>query len=409
MRSCRHCSHQNADHLAYCSRCGRRLGSSTVTLPRAAGPSGALRVSGQVGMLAASAAMSPTMVAGAMPAGTIPPGGAANGAAPARRSRLGWGVDAIGYIYVYLRGKLDAGERRRRLIDERDGAQTLLTSTVRELGTGILREGVRHPDLSGLLESIAQAETKRATVVDDLAASEKQKESEEAHLATQEASQESHWKVSDSAARDAEEMLRHVSDDAETAGSRLYRMREERARLARDAEAAAASPDGKARAASLRHQEEALAGEERALAEQTERLDAQLAELRDKVTALRGDATAARAQLDHAVAARRQAAAAMTATVAGHVRERTDAERTVAELTEQLGRTAAEARPPAGSLLSTYQRIDRLQDTIATRTIEIAEIEQASARYDQRKLLTGVGLLTSMLLATAAALWAVLR
>jgi hypothetical protein len=31
------------------------------------------------------------------------------------------------------------------------------------------------------------------------------------------------------------------------------------------------------------------------------------------------------------------------------------------------------------------------------------------AHYDQRKLLTGVGLLTSMLIATAAALWAALR
>ena len=31
------------------------------------------------------------------------------------------------------------------------------------------------------------------------------------------------------------------------------------------------------------------------------------------------------------------------------------------------------------------------------------------AHYDRRKLLTGVGLVTSMLVATAAALWAVLR
>src|SRR5262245_26747302 len=113
MRSCRHCSHQNADHLAYCSRCGRRLGTTTLTsVGSPAGPSGALRVSGQVGML--TAAMSPTMVAGA----TFPPNGAgAPNGAPTRRSRLGWAPDSIAYIYVYLRGKVDAGERRRRLIE----------------------------------------------------------------------------------------------------------------------------------------------------------------------------------------------------------------------------------------------------------------------------------------------------
>ena len=25
MRSCRHCAHENADHLAFCSQCGRKL------------------------------------------------------------------------------------------------------------------------------------------------------------------------------------------------------------------------------------------------------------------------------------------------------------------------------------------------------------------------------------------------
>jgi hypothetical protein len=35
---------------------------------------------------------------------------------PVSRSRLRWAAGSIGYIYVFLRDKLDAGERRRRLI-----------------------------------------------------------------------------------------------------------------------------------------------------------------------------------------------------------------------------------------------------------------------------------------------------
>jgi chromosome segregation ATPase len=363
-------------------------------------------------MLAASTAMSPTMVAGAQPPGlatgqlgVVTDGGTA----PARRSWLGWAGGSIAYIYVYLRGKLDAGERRRRLIEERDGAQTMLTGTVRDLGAGVLREGIRHPDLSGLLEAIAREETRRASAIADIGASEKQKETEETRLTGREATQEADWKASDRAARDAEEMLRSVSDDAEEVASRLYRLRDERARLRRDAEGAAASPDGKARAASLRHAEEALAAQQPALEEQNARLEQQLGELREKAKSLRAAGTAARSKLDQAVAARRQAASAMAASIAGHARDRAEAEHAIAELTEQLGRAAAETRPPAEPLLTIYVRIDRLQDTIATRTIQVAELEKASALYDQRKLLTGVGLLTSMLLATAAALWAVLK
>jgi septal ring factor EnvC (AmiA/AmiB activator) len=99
----------------------------------------------------------------------------------------------------------------------------------------------------------------------------------------------------------------------------------------------------------------------------------------------------------------------MGASIAGRQRDRAAAEKEAVALTEQLGRTAAEIRAPHGVLLSSYQNIDRLRETIADRGAQIAAIEQMQAHYDQRKLLTGVGLLTSMLIATAAALWAVLR
>jgi septal ring factor EnvC (AmiA/AmiB activator) len=99
----------------------------------------------------------------------------------------------------------------------------------------------------------------------------------------------------------------------------------------------------------------------------------------------------------------------MSASIAGRQRDRAAAEKEAAELTAQLGRPAAEIRPPHGALLSAYQNIDRLTQTIADRGGQIAHIEQMQAHYDQRKLLTGLGLLTSVLIATAAALWAVLR
>jgi hypothetical protein len=374
-----------------------------------------LRVSGQVGMLAASAAMAPTVTGGLtpVPAPTTVRPGALEPTATKRKSVLRWAGGSIGYIYVYMRGKQAAGERRRRLIDERDGAQALLAGTVRELGGIVLREKIQHPDLAALLESIARAEARRQAAHEDTDASEKQRENEESHLLTQEASAEMHWRTSDAAARDAEELLSTVDADVGKASSRLTKVRDERARLEREADAAAQAPDGKSssasRAAGLRHEAQGLATELGALEERLARLEREQAELREKSSALRSAATAARTRLEQAGGARRQAASAMVATIAGHARDRAEAERAIADLTEQLGRATSQARPPAEPLLSAYQRIDRLQETIADRTINIADIERSSAHYDMRKLLTGVGLLTGMLLATATALWAVLK
>jgi septal ring factor EnvC (AmiA/AmiB activator) len=99
----------------------------------------------------------------------------------------------------------------------------------------------------------------------------------------------------------------------------------------------------------------------------------------------------------------------MAATIAGRQRDRADAERETAELTSQLGRVAADLRPPHATLLSGYQNIDRLNETIADRTAQLAAIEQARGHYDHRKLLAGVGVLTCMLVAISAALWKWLR
>src|SRR6266403_1419479 len=158
MRSCRHCGHQNADHLGYCSQCGKRLGPVTAVplSPRAptprpfgGGASGG-GTSSTMAVTAALSATSPTMMSLSPGGQTPPPGpqakintarvvrpGPAGRAAIGLWSVLSWIADSIAYIYVYLRGKLDAGERRRRLVTERDGSQSLLAGAFKELGTAI--------------------------------------------------------------------------------------------------------------------------------------------------------------------------------------------------------------------------------------------------------------------------------
>jgi hypothetical protein len=322
------------------------------------------------------------------------------------RTGIMWAGESIWYIYVYVRDKLDAGERRRRLSDERAGAEALLKGAVTELGNTILRDGVQHPEFTGLLEAIGRAHARREAAAADLAAADNLQTAEAARLTGQEEAAEAEWRASERASRNADEILRGAADDRGTAGSRLSRVKDEHARLTREMAAVGLT---EARAAQVTHEAVGLADEQRALEELAERLDRQLADLRDSSVALRTAAAGSKAKLDQAVAARRDAAATMAASIAGRQRDRVLAEREAAELTEQLGRAAAEVRPPRGALLSTYQTIDRLAATIADRSGQIAAIEQMQAHYDQRKLLTGVGLLTSILTATAAALWAVLR
>jgi chromosome segregation ATPase len=333
----------------------------------------------------------------------------ANGTSNGATSSLGWAVQSIGYIYVFARGKMAAGERRKRLVEERDGAQTMLSGAIRDLGSTVLREGVQHPDLTGLLEAIGRAEARREGAIADLAAAEHQKTIEEERFAAGEAAVEGAWKVADGASREADDVLRDATAEHAAALARLRKVRDERARLEREAEAAEQAPGGEARVAHLKHESEGLLVETRSLEEQTARLDRHLADLRDNSSTLRTAAGGARAKFDEATATRRQSAAAMAASVAGHVRDRAEAEREGAELTVQLGRATLQARPAVSSLLSVFQRIDRLQETIVDRTRELEALERAAAHYDQRKLLTGLGLVTVLLGTGIAALWLSLR
>ena len=111
-------------------------------------------------------------------------------------SRIGWLAGSIAYIYVYLREKVDAGARRRRLTEERDGAERLLGGAVKELGATILAQGIQHPDLTGLLEAIGRAEARREAATADIAASEKLLAAEEGRLGAQELVLEAEWNAS---------------------------------------------------------------------------------------------------------------------------------------------------------------------------------------------------------------------
>lgn len=410
MRTCQHCAHETADHLSFCSACGRWLGAPTSGMSAFAGGL-ETRVRGAAAYSRTMVATSPGAVTGRSTVAITGRGGTTTAermVADAPRkplTGLSWAGDAIGYIYVYLRDKLDAGARRRRLVEERAGAEALLSGAINDLAITVLREGVQHPDFTGLLEAIGRSHARREAAAADVDAADVLQQNEATRLGAQVEAADAEWTASDRTSRDADEILRGAAADRDTAGTRLGRVKDERARLSREMNAAG----GDARAAQLAHDAVGLADEQRALEELTEKLDWQLADLRDNSAALRGAAAAAKAKLEQAVAARRDAASAMSASISGRQRDRAAAEKEAAALTEQLGRAAAEIRPPHGALLSAYQNIDRLTETIADRGAQIAAIEQLQAHYDQRKLLTGVGLLTSVLIATAAAVWAVLR
>jgi hypothetical protein len=429
MRVCRHCSHQNADHLSYCSQCGKRLGAITgdikpaaaviptmVARPIPAGRPNAAStpaVSGSAPMTSSDAILPTMLGAPALkktPSGPrLPPPGK-----PEKRSAasgLGtWAGGSIGYIYVFLRGKMDAGERRRRLVEERDGAERLLSGATKELGATILREGIQHGDLTGLLEAIGRAEARREAALADIAASERLQQAEDNRLGVEESALDAELRACDTAHREAEEMLRTVTDEHHAIVVRLGRVKEDLERLMRAALTDSSGPVGEdGKEARLRHETEAMTGEQASLQEQQSRLDRQLADLRERSAALRVATAAARSKRDAAVATRRQAASAMGASIAGHSRDRADAEREIGMLTEQLGRAAAQIKPAAAVLLPMMARIERLGETVDERNSEITALDQASGHYDQRKLMTGVGLVTSMIAATVAVLWVALR
>jgi chromosome segregation ATPase len=271
----------------------------------------------------------------------------------------------------------------------------------------VLREGVQHADLTGLLEAIGRAHARRESAAADTTTSESLQQTAAERHTSQQAAAEAEWTSADNASRESEQILRATTADRRTAAARLARVQEQRDRFASEADQS--GPIGDVRLAQRAHEDAGLAAEQRALEQNTARLDQQLADLRDKAAKLRAAAAAAKTKLEQIVADRRQAASAMAASIAGRMRDRADAEREIADLTAQIGRVAADARPPHATLLSGYQNIERLEETIGDRSAQLAAIEQARGHYDHRKLLAGLGVLTCMIVAISAALWKFLK
>jgi hypothetical protein len=134
---------------------------------------------------------------------------------------------------VFLRGKLDAEERRRRLTEERSGAEALLSGAMSELGAAVLQHGVTHPDLTGLLEAIGRANAKREAAVADGAAADSLQQAEATRLAAEESAAQAEFSTADKASRDADDLLRAATGDRRMVETQLAKAREERARLQR--------------------------------------------------------------------------------------------------------------------------------------------------------------------------------
>lgn len=288
-------------------------------------------------------------------------------------------VDSIRYVFVFLRGQVHAGERRRSLAQEREGAERLTESALFDLGAAVLREGLQGEALTGLLEELGRAQARREAAISDLAAAEKAQAAEDLRLGIEQSACEAEWTACDAGAREVEEMLRGLERERQEASAALSR----------------ASRSG--------------ADPRTPLEDRLARLKQQEAGLRDRAAALRASTVAARAKLDRAVAARRDTGAAMAASITGHARERATAERQIRELTVQIGGVAAEKRPRNPALFPLYERIDRLRDTIEDRQRQIAQVERMAGHFDRRKLAAGLGLLGSVLGVLGVAIWALLR
>jgi chromosome segregation ATPase len=294
------------------------------------------------------------------------------------------------YVFTHVRSRLDADTRRRRLAEEREGAARLVSGALSELGQAILAEGVNSPELTGLLEAVGRAQAQRETAQAEIGSTEIFRASEEARLGTLEATLGAELDACERGVEEAERALRQIDD-------------------ARRKLSPAASPGapGEARpggAGSAGGPSANPPADTRRL-----RLDQQYDGTRERAAALRAAGLAARAKLDQATAARRQAMAALNASITGHARERTEAEHRIEELQNQIGRVGWQLRIPHPRLMARYQRIDRHQQTITDRDRQIATVAKLAGRYDRRKLGLGIGLLAGIVVVATLLLGVLVR
>ncbi|HEY8925288.1 MAG TPA: hypothetical protein VIU64_12960 [Polyangia bacterium] len=293
---------------------------------------------------------------------------------------------AARYVFTTIRGRMDAEERRRHLVAETDGARRMAEGTLVEIGQTVLAQGITHPELQALVDSLIKQRARRDTVSSDQAAAEKFQASEDLRLGLLESAAENEWKSCAEAAREAELALGR--NEAEKREAREALAKHHAARIA-------GGPPPASDRATLDHR----------LAE----LDAQYRALRERAAALRASTLAAKTRLEQATANRRQAAAAVSASVAGHTRERGELDADIRTLTTRIGLAALEQRVPSPFLTAAYERFDRLQATARGHQTELARIERSKGGIDRPRFAAGVGLILGVLGACGAGLWALLR
>jgi len=379
MRACSRCGFESADHLAYCVQCGRRFAPS-------GGPEALALLAGGAGE-PGSGALGRTEASWSS-------GSSAPAEAGASRDRPAGGLrqllDSMRYVFTHVRSRLDADTRRRRLAEEREGAARLVSGALSELGQAILAEGVNSPELTGLLEAVGRAQAQRETAQAEIGSTEIFRASEEARLGTLEATLGAELDACERGVEEAERALRQIDDARRklSPGPSPGGPGEARAGGAGSASGASANPPADTRRL---------------------RLDQQYDGTRERAAALRAAGLAARAKLDQATAARRQAMAALNASITGHARERTEAEHRIEELQNQIGRVGWQLRIPHPRLMARYQRIDRHQQTITDRDRQIATVAKLAGRYDRRKLGIGIGLLAGIVVVATLLLGVLIR
>jgi len=343
MRACARCGYENADALAYCFRCGRRLGVRGAATATPAGAAAVGAGESPTAGFAATVALSPAGAGKDVAAAPAPPP-----AGVLRRS-----AGALSYLFAYVRGRIDAEDRKRTLAEERRGAERMIEATLAELGAAIVANPAPPPALADAVAAVTAARQRQQTAAGDLANAEKLQASEDLRLGMAQAAAESEWLACVRGAEEMDRVLRnstHVGDELST--------------------------------------------------------------LRERASALRASTTAARSKLDQATTVRRTAASAMAAGFAAQTRARAEAERAVADLTAATGRRALKLRLPGADFASRYERIDRLQKTIAETDSAIAHLARHIGGYDNRRLAAGAGVLAAViagLTLVAVGLWAALR
>ncbi|HEX2658184.1 MAG TPA: hypothetical protein VHU40_07935, partial [Polyangia bacterium] len=286
MTVCPACRHSNAEHLPYCSACGRRVRTTVAAdvSPTLVAPAATTSLPTVAdGLLAPGLAA--TIALPGTSAGERPRAGEPTEVSP---GLLQQGLRAVGYVFTTIRGRLDAEERRRRLTAERDGALRLSEGTLTEVGQTILAQDITSPRLHELRETAQRLTKRREGLLADLAATEKFQAAEDLRLGLLEAAAETEWKSSEASVQDAESALK--KNEAER--------REVKDALARqDAARSSGTPPAPA--------------ERAALEERRVQLEEQQRTLRERAAALSASRSAKQARLDQAATARRQAHAAV--------------------------------------------------------------------------------------------------